>query len=100
MRDASKPRSNAAAIRLRADSANLDPVVIEPGIATQELRIVVDRVHYNINVPVIVEVAEGATAARRGVRNSWSNLQGDVGEMAVAQVAIKQLALRITCLSF
>src|ERR1035438_3964275 len=73
MRDASKPRSNAAAVRLRSDGANLDPVIIQPGITTQELRIVVHRIDYDVDVPVIVEVAESTTAARCGVGNSRSS---------------------------
>src|SRR5260370_25730021 len=62
MRNAAQARADAAAIGFRADRAHLDPVEPMRGIAAQQLRIIVHRVHHHIDVAVIVEITEGAPA--------------------------------------
>ena len=59
--------ADTAAIRLRSDGANLDPVVIELRVAAQKLRIIVDGVDHDVDVAVVVEIAESrATRAGSG----------------------------------
>src|SRR5439155_1759819 len=96
MRDTFDARADAAAIGFRADGFDFDPVVGGAGIATQQLRKIVDGVDDDVEVAVIVEVAEGASARgdRRG--NSGASVIGNIFEAPVAQIFVEQLALRIT----
>src|SRR5438309_1314801 len=89
-------RADAAAIGFRADGFDFDPVVGGAGIATKQLRKIVDGVDDDVEVAVIVEVAEGASARgdRRG--NSVASVIGNIFEAPVAQIFVEQLALRIT----
>ena len=66
VRHAHQARADSAAIRFRSNGANLDPVVVELRIATEQLRIVVDRIDHDIDVSVIIEIAKGRAA--RGAR--------------------------------
>src|SRR5947207_639248 len=96
MRDALDARADAAAIGFRADGFDLDPVIRGTGIATQELRKIVDSVDDHVEVAVIVKVAESATARsdRRG--DSGPGVVGDILEAPVAEIFVEQFALRIT----
>src|SRR5260370_34512864 len=90
------PRSDARAIRFHADSFHFQPVRLRGLIAAKKLWYVVDTVDKHINVPVIVEVAERAAAARRFLQNPRSAIHGDIGEFAVSQVPIQHLALTVS----
>src|SRR5207245_1526559 len=65
MRDTFDARADAAAIGFRADGFDFDPVVGGAGIATQQLRKIVDGVDDDVEVAVIVEVAEGASRSEQ-----------------------------------
>jgi len=95
MRDAFEPRTDAAAIGFRADGLDFEPVVAGARIAAQELRKVVDGIDNDVEVAVVVEVAE--SAATRGDRsgNAGTCVVGDIIEASIAQILVKQLALRI-----
>src|SRR5207245_1141665 len=91
MRDTFDARADAAAIGFRADGFDFDPVVGGAGIATQQLRKIVDGIDDDVEVAVIVEVAEGASARgdRRG--NSGASVIGNIFEAPVAQIFVEQL---------
>src|SRR5262245_43112918 len=56
------PRSDTRAIRLHPNGLHLEPVILRGLVAAQELRNIINAVHEHINVAVVVEIAEGATA--------------------------------------
>src|SRR5216684_6417043 len=89
MRDALDARADAAAIGFRADGLDLDPVVGGAGIAAEELGKIVDGVDDD------VEVAEGAAARGHGHGDAGAGVVRNVGEAAVAEIFIEQLALRV-----
>src|SRR5215475_674406 len=64
------PRADAGAIRLHPDRLYLEPVILRGLVATQELRQVVNAIHENIYVAIIVEIAEGAAAPGRFFENA------------------------------
>ena len=97
---ASDARADAAAVGLGADGPHFNPVVGEFGVATKKLREVVYRVDDNVDVAVVVEVAEGAAAACGRIGDSRTNLERNIREVAVAEVAIEQLALTVSGFGF
>ena len=64
-------------------------------VAANELRKIIDTVHDDVDIAVIIEVAKGRPAGRSWRRNSGSGLHWDIVEMTIAQIAIQQLALCI-----
>src|SRR6266849_10913793 len=95
MRDAFDACADAAAIGFRADGFDFDPIVAGARIAAQKLGKIVDGVDDDIEVAVVVEVAEGAPARgdRRG--DARPGVVGNIIEAPVAQILVKQLALRV-----
>src|SRR5229473_3114309 len=95
MRDAFDACADAAAIGFCADGFDFDPIVAGARIAAQKLGKIVDGVDDDIEVAVIVEVAEGAAARgdRRG--DARPGVVGNIIEAPVAQILVKQLALRV-----
>src|SRR5439155_1375109 len=113
MRDTFDARADAAAIGFRADGFDFDPVVGGAGIATQQLRKIVDGVDDDVEVAEIVvkrrrvageirfdqveiavEIVIGDRDAHAGLRlavgaESATSFDGDVGEGAVLLVLIK-----------
>jgi len=95
MGDAPEARADAAAIGFCADGFDFDPVVAGARIAAEELGEIVDSVDDDVEVAVIVEVAEGAAARGHGRGDAGAGVVGNVIEAAVAEIFVEQLALRI-----
>src|SRR6267378_811085 len=95
MRDAFDARADAAAIGFRADGFDLDPIVAGARIAAQQLGKIVDGVDDNVEVAVIVEIAEGAAARGDGSGDARAGVVGNIAETAVAEILVKQFALRV-----
>src|SRR5580698_7729145 len=78
---------NAAAdprtIRLHTDQLDLDPVPVERGIAPQQLRDRVDAVHYDVDIAVVVVVAERTAASRRVLQDAWPTVLCDILKTSV-----------------
>src|ERR1700722_2484314 len=95
LRDTAQAGANAAAVRLGADGSHLDPVISRLQVATQKLGKIIDGIYHDIQITVVVEVSEGTTSRVYRCRNTGAGLKGNVFEMQVAQIAIKQLALGV-----
>src|SRR5271157_212109 len=93
--DALDARANGAAVRLDADALDLDPVVVEARVSAHELRQAVHGVDDEIDIAVVVVVAEGAATV--GVRNgdARSAILCDFAEAAVVQITVEQFLLGI-----
>ena len=89
MGDTLDARSDGAAIRLGADALYLDPVVVEFRIAADELRRSVDGVDDEIDVAIVVEIAEGATAGRIRDRDSRAAILRDLAKSSVVGVSVE-----------
>src|SRR5256885_328471 len=94
--DARDAGAYAAAIGFCADGADFDPIVFVGGVAADELWRSVDAIDDEVEIAVIVEVAEGTAARGGGSRNSSARGERDVFEVAVAQIAIEKFALWVT----
>src|SRR5690349_14299139 len=92
--DAGDAGADAAAVGFRADRADFDPIVFVRGVATDELRRSVDAIDDEVEVAVVVEVAEGAAARRRWDGDAGAGVERNVFKTAVAQIAIEKFALR------
>src|SRR2546425_7120298 len=95
MRDAAEARADGAAVGLHADQLDLEPIVLRREIAAEKLGIIVDGIDDDVEVAVIVEIAEGAAARGDGNGDAGAGLGGDVGETAVAEIFVEQLLLRV-----
>src|SRR5271157_1045947 len=100
MGEAHQAGADSATVRLRPNGPNLDPIVVEFGVAAQELRAVVDGVNDDVNVAVVVEIAEGRAARRSRLGDARPRLQGNVGETAVVQILVQQFALGVSGFTF
>src|SRR6266851_5470037 len=95
MRDGFDACADAAAIGFCADGFDFDPIVAGARIAAQKLGKIVDGVDDDVEIAVVVEVAEGAAARGDGRRDAGTGVVGNVVEAAVAEIFVKQLALRV-----
>ena len=93
--DTSDASAYAAAVGFCANRADFDPIVFVGGVAADELWRSVDAIDDEVEIAVVVEIAEGTAARGGGSRNSGAGVKRDVFEVAVAQIAIEKLALRI-----
>src|SRR5689334_4150390 len=93
--DARDASADAAAVGFRADRADFDPIALVRGIAANELWRRVDAIHDEVEVAIVIEIAESAAARRRWSRDAGAGIERNVFEMAVAQVAIEEFALWI-----
>src|SRR3989441_4273970 len=100
MRDAAEARADGAAVGLHADQLDLEPIVLRREIAAEKLGIIVDGIDDDVEVAVIVEIAEGAAARGDGNGDAGAGLGGDVGETAVAEIFVEQLLLRVAGFGF
>jgi hypothetical protein len=60
-----------------------------------QTRHIVHAVSDEIDVPIIVVVAEGAAARGRGLGNAGAGFLRNIGETAVVHIVVEQLALRV-----
>jgi hypothetical protein len=94
-----QPRADSRAIALRAHSTDLDPASaagsVAGPVAAQQLWAAVHAVHHHIDAAVIVVVAKGAAACGSRVGYSWTAQLGNFLKLAVAEVAVEILMLRV-----
>src|SRR5229473_2372588 len=100
MRDAFDACADAAAIGFCADGFDFDPIVAGARIAAQKLGKIVDGVDDDVEVAVIVKVAEGAAARGDRHRDTGARVVGSIVEAPVAQILVQQLALRVARFGF
>src|SRR5882762_868560 len=100
MSDAFDARADAAAIGFCADGFNFDPIVAGARVAAKELRVIVDGVDDDVEIAVVVEIAEGAAARGDGDGDARAGVIGNVAKVYIAQIFVEQLALRIAGLGF
>src|SRR5205814_3077931 len=93
MRDAFDARADTAAIGFCANGFDFDPVIRGARIATQKLGKSIDGVDDDVEVAVIVEVAESAAARSDRSGDSRTGIVGNIVEAAVTQIFVEQLAL-------
>src|SRR5579863_6184582 len=55
--------ADAVAVRLRADQKDLQPVIRIPSIVSQQLRRLAAVVHEDVEISIVVEVADGSAPA-------------------------------------
>src|SRR5262249_54404596 len=72
-------------------------VVLAAGITADQLWRCVDAIHDEIKVTIVVKITESAAAGCGRGGNSRSRQKRNVFEVIVAQIAVEQFALRITC---
>ncbi len=65
-------------------------------MAAQKLRKAIHCVNHDIDIAIVIEIAEGAPASRRGRGNAQTGNFRDIFESAISQVSIEQLALCIS----
>src|SRR5579863_10189098 len=63
--DATDAGSDAAAVGLGANGSNLDPIIFQRRVTAKKLGKIVDAIDHDVDVAVVVEIAEGSAARRR-----------------------------------
>src|SRR5256885_16684890 len=91
--DARDAGAYAAAIGFCADGADFDPIVFVGGVAADELWRSVDAIDDEVEIAVIVEVAEGTAARGGGGRNSSARVGGEGFGVGGSPIAVKRVAL-------
>src|SRR5260370_27438899 len=86
-------RSDGAAIGARSDALDDQPVVPVAAVIPEQRRRGIDVVDDDIDVAVIVDVAEGTTPADSRGENTRSRFRGYIFEAPVAEIAIKEFLL-------
>src|SRR5438477_3239001 len=61
-----QPRPDSAAVRFRSNRTNLDPVVIQFQITTEQLRITIHGIDDHIDISIVIEIAKC-----RAPRGTW-----------------------------
>src|SRR5437667_1915929 len=84
----SHTRANGAAIGLGADAFDLKPGVFRTGVIAEKRRRLVHVYYRNVDVSVIVEIAEGSTAARPRFCYRWSSARTNIDKAPVAEVLV------------
>src|SRR5215467_8383095 len=88
-------RPDRRAVRFQADALNLQPAVVQRAVAAQQLGNIVDAIDDHVEIAFVVEVADGQAAAGDSFQNAGTGVERYVAKGAVAQVAVKNLALAI-----
>src|SRR3954453_8902685 len=57
-------RTDAGAITLYTNRLHLYPVILDRTLAPEKLRVIVDAIHHNIEIPVIIEITNGTSPPR------------------------------------
>src|SRR5688572_26542277 len=90
----SHARSDRASVRLHACELYLDPVMIAGDIVAQEGRRLVQIHDNDVDATIVVEITEGAAAARMGnfqVRSSYSDQLLELTSTKVAEQNARRL---------
>src|SRR2546430_17251714 len=92
-RDARDAGTDAAAVGFCANRADFDPIVFVGGVAADELWRSVDAIDDEVEIAVVVEIAEGTAARGGGGRKSGGGVKRDGFEGAVAPLGLEKPAL-------
>ena len=91
--------ADAGSIGLCANGADLDPIAgwscVGAGVAAEKLRKAVDAIDDYVEVAIVVVVSEGGSAGGCRGGDAGTGLRGDLFELAVAEIAIEVLVLRV-----
>src|SRR3954453_21714265 len=68
-------RTDAGAIALHADGFDLDPMILERAVTPQKLWIIVDAVHNRIQIAVVIEITDRASASGDQLQNAGPRIQ-------------------------
>src|SRR5258708_37517716 len=79
--------SNRASIRLASDEFDLKPMLVRGGIIAHEGRGLVAIHDDDVQIAVIVEVSEGATAAGVQCSHSWASFVAQLFKPPIPQIA-------------
>ena len=80
--------SKRRSITFRPDQFDLDPIVLIPAIVAEQRGNLIHVVHDNVDVAVVVEIAEGTAATRMARSNPGPHFLRNILEFAIAEVAI------------
>ena len=89
------PCPDGGAVRLGADALDQDRVLPVPAIVAQQGRRTIQVVDDDVDVAVVVEIADGAAASEIRRRHGRPRARRHVDEAAVAGVAIEQVRLPV-----
>src|SRR5262249_24565886 len=78
------------------DRSHFYPIISSSRFTAQELRVIVHRVDNHVDVAVVIKISESASTGCDRLRDARSALHRDIFEASVSQIAIQQLALRIS----
>src|SRR6516165_1826618 len=81
LNDAAHPCSDSAAVGFDTYRADLNPVILQLRVTTEQLRKLVDAVHHDINVAVVVEIPESGAARGRGLGDARPDVKRNVFEL-------------------
>src|SRR4030095_16904042 len=87
------PGANRTPVRARSDTLHHQPVVPVPALVAQQGGPGIQVVHDDVDVAVVVQITERASASVIFSHDSRSRLRGNVFEAALAQIAIENAAL-------
>src|SRR5437879_8304854 len=91
----SHARTHAIPIRLRADQKNFQPVIRVTSVVAKQLRCLAVVAHQNVEVSIVVEVADGGTPADARQGEITAELITDVLKDASPTIAKHQLRLGV-----
>ena len=89
------PGTDRGPVRSRADTLDQQPIVPASAFVAQQRRRTVQIVDDDVDVPVVVDIAERAAASEIWRGDGGSRRRGHVGEAAVPQVAVQQFRLAV-----
>src|SRR5581483_2881310 len=81
------PRADSASIRLHTFELHLEPILFSTQIVPQQRRSFIQIHNQNVDVAIIVEIPESASAAAMGRRYAMSRSVDEFLELAVPQVS-------------
>ena len=89
--------SYGVAVGFGADQVDSEPMVVVLRLVYEEIWQVAEVIYDGFETAVVPEVGYGEAAAGGGTRQSGAGGFGDVGEFAVAEVAVEEARLAEGC---
>src|SRR5882762_8680903 len=91
--DYTDARANGAAVGFCAYALDFEPVVFGARIIAQERRRLVHVDDGDVDVSVVVEIAEGGASAAAGLSDGGPACRADVDETPLAEILVQDLSL-------
>src|SRR6266849_4887302 len=85
--------ANRASIRLGANALDLEPVILCVAIIAKKRRRLVHVNNDNVDVPIVVEVAECRSSARARFSYRQAGVGSDINKAPVAEILVHNLSL-------